>query len=387
MINVLHICSFYVINDLYKNLFNSLYDLGVNNTVYIPCKEKFCSTREKKEGNIELLYEPVYKNGDRYLEKLINVFQQTEFYTHNKEIYKRMKPRINCSKIDLVHAHSVFTNGFLAYKLHLETGINYFVAVRNTDVNIYFKRNIHLRKLGIDIMRRAKKIIFISKSYKDEVLEKYVPKEERDFFAGKSMVIPNGIDEFWLDNISRGKTLRKNELRLIQVGRIDKNKNVDISIKVCEELIKEGINANITIIGDGPLKSKIYNENKNKTYVNIVDRMNKEKIKEYFAKSDIFIMPSKYETFGLVYPEAMSSGLPIIYTKKQGFDGFFKEGYIGYSMECSNYKMGAEVVKKILENYSQISENAIISSKRFSWFSIAKEYEELYLNNKSNKLD
>lgn len=40
-------------------------------------------------------------------------------------------------------------------------------------------------------------------------------------------------------------------------------------------------------------------------------------------------MPSHKETFGLVYAEAMSQGLPIIYTKNQGFDGQFPDGYVG----------------------------------------------------------
>ena len=39
-------------------------------------------------------------------------------------------------------------------------------------------------------------------------------------------------------------------------------------------------------------------------------------------------MPSKYETFGLVYPEAMSRGIPIVYTKNQGFDKYFEDGEI-----------------------------------------------------------
>ena len=48
-------------------------------------------------------------------------------------------------------------------------------------------------------------------------------------------------------------------------------------------------------------------------------------------------MPSRYETFGLVYGEAMSQGLPIIYSKGQGVDGYFKEGTVGYGVVSDRY--------------------------------------------------
>jgi glycosyltransferase involved in cell wall biosynthesis len=61
--------------------------------------------------------------------------------------------------------------------------------------------------------------------------------------------------------------------------------------------------------------------------------MPKEKLLNNYRNSDIFIMPSYNETFGLVYIEAMSQGLPIIYTQNEGVDGYFKEGSVGYSVK------------------------------------------------------
>ena len=56
-------------------------------------------------------------------------------------------------------------------------------------------------------------------------------------------------------------------------------------------------------------------------------------------------MLSIMETFGLVYAEAMSQGLPIIYTKGQGFDEQFDEGKVGYHADCFNIE---EIVKRII---------------------------------------
>lgn len=51
----------------------------------------------------------------------------------------------------------------------------------------------------------------------------------------------------------------------------------------------------------------------------------KDILKEYYNNAVIFTMPSSYETFGLVYVEAMLQGLPILYTHNEGIDGFYDE--------------------------------------------------------------
>ena len=90
-------------------------------------------------------------------------------------------------------------------------------------------------------------------------------------------------------------------------------------------------------------------------------------------------MPSKYETFGLVYPEAMSRGLPVIYTKGQGFDKYFKDGEVGYPIQYDSVSEGVKVVIDIMSNYTFISNNAKDNSKRFSWDIISNDYKNIYL--------
>ena len=82
----------------------------------------------------------------------------------------------------------------------------------------------------------------------------------------------------------------------------------------------------------------------------------------------------------MVYVEAMSQGLPVIYTKEQGFDGNFEEGEVGYHVVYNN---PIEIAKRIMDikaDYSNISKNAIEGSKRFNWDNISDEYIELYTN-------
>ena len=62
----------------------------------------------------------------------------------------------------------------------------------------------------------------------------------------------------------------------------------------------------------------------------------KEELIKLYRDSHIFTMPSITESFGLVYAEAMTQALPVVYTKGQGFDGQFPDGEVGYSVEALN---------------------------------------------------
>jgi len=374
---VLQICSFYAINKLYRNLFEDLNNIDIESDIYIPCKPKLIPNNIRNNE----FYSSEYKNGDNIFEKIFNIFSQYEYYSKNNKIYSNMKEKINFKNYNFIHAHSLFENGYLAYKAKLEFGIDYIVAVRNTDVNGYFKRAIHLRKIGIEIMKNAKKVIFISPSYRELVLKKYVKKEEVSLLKNKCEVIPNGIDPFWFNSmVNKPRRIENNsEIKLIQACRIDKNKNLETSIKICKELRRSGINCYLSIVGDGPNKNNLIKKYGSLNYVKFYDKQAKEELSELYDNNHIFIMPSKYETFGLVYVEAMSRGLPIIYTKGQGIDKFFADGEVGYPIVYNSINEGVEALNKIINNYSNISKNSLKYCKLFSWEIIAKNYKNIYL--------
>jgi len=89
-------------------------------------------------------------------------------------------------------------------------------------------------------------------------------------------------------------------------------------------------------------------------------------------------MASFRETFGLVYVEAMSQGLPILYSKDRGFDGFYKEGEVGYSVDPEDPKTIEAGVEKILKNYQHLKSNGIKHAKDFNWQAVAKKMWKIY---------
>jgi len=337
---VLHLCSAYVLSNLYSELIESLDKLGIRQNVYIPIKKKQDYNNKrilKNLNNTNFIYSKIFNDIDRL------------FYNHKiNKILDDIKKKIDLNNIHIIHAHTLFSMGGIALKLKKEKNIDYIVAVRNTDVNLFFKYMFHTRKVGINIMKEAKKVIFVSPAYKEFVINRYVPHKLRGCIEQKSVIVPNGVNPFWLQNkYTKFEYKDKKRVNLIYVGDFSKNKNIDTSINVAKELKELGYNVNFTIIGDGG--NNEYNIKKlakiNKDIVEICDRIDdREKLLNMYRKSDIFIMPSFHETFGLVYLEAMSQGLPIIYTKEQGIDGYFKDGTVGYSVNPNDI---SDIVKKI----------------------------------------
>lgn len=369
--NILHLNTNYEMSTIYSNM---LYELNkiknIDGRLYYPVYENKI-IEDKNKGNVDT-------------SKILNKNDKFFFFRRNKKLYKDVTRIYSLNRFDAIIAYSLFSNGYLAYTIKRKHNVPYIVIVQNTDINMYFKKMIHLRKIGRKILNDAQKIIFISKPYKELLLKKYIKNVDKEIINSKSEVIPFGIDNYWFENLNMPKKLQnKDQLRLIYVGKINNNKNLKTSLKVCEKLIELGYSVTFTIVGE-IVNSRLGNLIKNKNYVNYIPFVTQEELIKIYRKNDIFIMPSIHETFGLVYAEAMSQGLPIIYTKNQGFDKHFEEGNVGYSVDCFDVN---DITKKIIlicNNYSSLSTNCINLVKKFKWENISSYYrlllKDVYLN-------
>ena len=371
--NILHLSPDYPHTKSYGELVRSFDKININQLVYIPIKKKEDYNKNIVNDlvNANFVYSKVFNNIDRL------------FYNRKiNKILSDIENKIDFKKIDLVHAHSLFSMGGIALKLKKEKNIDYIVTVQNTDVNLFFKYMFHIKKIGINVMKEAKKIVFNSPAYKEFVINKYIPNQLKEYINQKSIIIPFGINPYWLQNkFNKPKLKIIKKINLIYIGEFTKNKNVHISIKVARRLKELGFEVKFVIVGgNGEYEYKIRNlAKKNKDIIDIHERIEeREKLLNMYQKSDIFIMPSHYETFGLVYIEAMSQGLPIIYTKGEGIDGYFKDGTIGYSVNPQDINDIIEKIEMIIHNYNKISENCYNLVDDFSWEKIAKTYYSIY---------
>ena len=239
---------------------------------------------------------------------------------------------------------------------------------------------VDLRK----ILENAEKVIFITPSLKKDTFEILYKNSNANFLDKNSCIIPNGIKKFWIDNLCGSTKIMENneKVKIIQVSRLKKRKNVDKAIEAISILRRKGINATLDVLGEGEERNnleKLIRDLKLEEYVSLHGFISDlAKVKEYYNRNDIFVMPSTDETFGLTYIEAMSQGLPIIGINNTGVSGFFKKDTVGCFINKPVAEQIVEATEQIIYKYKDMSQKCIESVKEFDWEKICHEYVKMY---------
>lgn len=366
--NVLHISNGYADSIVHSNLTKVLDELGIQQTVYCPVREEKFLGRYRFEGRrIDFVYsyciKPWYK-----------------FVYHYKRwmLYKDMKHRIALNEFDIIHAPSLFSDGGLALKAYKEYGIPYVVSVRNTDINTFIKYLKHTYHTGREIALQAKKIFFISKGELDEFVESDFARPIYSQIKDKIVLQPNGIENYWLEHISH--TPRRGH-QILYIGDFTPNKNVGRVIKAINQLRENAEFADLkfVIVGGGKDKdnSTLKMIESHPDFIEYLGKIyDKEKLASIMQQSALFVMPSIHETFGLVYLEALSQNLPVIYSKRQGIDGLFDES-VGIRVNPLSVNEIRDAIRNILKNPEKYS-NKRVAFADFYWKNIAEKYIGFY---------
>ena len=361
---VLHINCNYLGTTLHQCMVEHLDRLKVESTVFVPTYNPGNASITPNEN---VIVSNCFRKWDRVL-----------FYHKQKKIRNALEKSIAVGEYNLLHAYTLFTDGNCAYKLSKKYGVDYVVAIRNTDVNDFFKWRPHLIKRGIRIMQNAKAIFFLSESYRQQVLEKYVPARYRDTIAAKSHIMPNGIDDYWLQNSTAETRNEVNTpLKLVYAGRIDANKNISTIQAAMKILANNGCEAHLTVVGK-VIDESVFRQITADTNTTYIPPKKKEELIAIYRDNDVFVMPSFTESFGLVYAEAISQGLPVVYTVGQGFDKQFPEGQVGYHADAHSAESVADAIHRIDENYTVITKDLSGKAKRYSWNTICAQYCNIY---------
>jgi glycosyltransferase involved in cell wall biosynthesis len=366
--NCLHICNDFLGSKVHQNLYRSLEELKIQQTVYYP--ERPNSTNENissiPDSNIKII-------GSRPIKKYHKYF----FRDKISHLYKDLKLKTQLTNFDLICATTLFVDGALALKIYKKYKIPYIVAVRGTDLNGYLKYRLDLFPLAKEILYNARKIIFISDSLEINFKKHYYIKNLKKDIWQKCAVIYNGLDSIWLENIKKRKSI--SPFKILYIGRFDKNKNVLKLVESVLELQKKRPDLQITLVGKKGVEENEIKSISSK-YPHIVNFIgpiyDKVKLKEIFEDNHIFAMPSYSETFGLVYLEALSQGLPVLFSKDQGIDGLFK-AKIGEAVDPHSVKNIGLGILKIINNYNDYQLEKVDFSL-FNWNNATNQYHTIY---------
>lgn len=232
---------------------------------------------------------------------------------------------------------------------HLPSGILYAdklelpfcAAVHASDLEVLTNPlyKFHFKPRLEKAYKNAEKIACRSYVLKQKFLELYPEFEEKTFVA------PSGVGA---NEVSKRNWNPKEKIKVLTCGQFIKRKNIDKVILACNKFK----NIELTVIGSGSQKLP--------DGAILTGQLPHEKVLEKMREADIFILPSKNETFGMVYIEAMASGCITVCSKNDGIDGIIKDGENGFL--CENVEDVLERIlaypdkDKILENtYNTIS--------------------------------
>lgn len=303
---------------------------------------------------------PFYKSGQ--YEDVFNVNYWTPFLGNVKSKLP------NLPKYDIVVAH--MPSGILfADKL----GLPFVAGIHNSDIEVLTNPlyKIHFKPRLEKALKNAKAIACRSFVLQDKLLKLYPEFEEKTFVA------PSGIDKkaaMFLNakqnekhsadtNFSRFTshislssdmnhpllTTHHSPIKVLTCAHFKKRKNIDKVIKACK-----GLECfELTVIGDGKERKKLEKIDKN---VIFTGRLPHDEVLAKMRNSDIFVLPSVGETFGMVYLEAMASGCITVCTKGDGIDGIIKDRENGFLTEPN-----PENIKETLLNIKNLTKEELNS--------------------------
>lgn len=370
---LLHIANDYSGSTVYKNLVTEFDNLGITQVVYTPIRDK--NRIGKNEVNLKV-------NSSKIIySHVLNKFSDRVFYRGKiTKIVKDIEKKVDLRNIKLLHAHTWYSDGGVAYLLFLKYKIPYVVTIRNSDLNLFQKFLINERGFGCEILENAKKVIVISSIYKERVLSLKSLSKVRNLLESKMKVIPNGVDKFWIKNGNLKVLEKKNKYNLLFVGKFTSGKNVLLLIKAIANINKNESKVHLHLVGGGgDCHSKVVKfvskNSEDYTYYGRIS--NFKKLRERYQECDIFVMPSKHETFGLVYVEAMLQGLPILYTENEGIDGLYEER-IGEKITSGGV---SEIETKLLimfDEYDKYQIPLLKLKENHDWVKLALVYKKIY---------
>jgi glycosyltransferase involved in cell wall biosynthesis len=191
------------------------------------------------------------------------------------------------------------------------------------------------------------------------------------------MIWGRGIDTTRFTPQKRRSGLRQTiapggEKIMLYVGRLSKEKKVDVLIEATQLLKDGGQAVKLVLVGDGPHRQEL--QSLNVPEVHFAGYQSGEALQAYFASADLFVFASENETYGNVILEAMASGLPVVSVNSGGVRENLVDGFNGIAIEANK---PAEFTRKISTLLSD--EAAVEKLGRNAWqHAQNKDWENLF---------
>jgi glycosyltransferase involved in cell wall biosynthesis len=273
---------------------------------------------------------------------------------------------------DLIIAH-LLSSYEIAYKLSKFYKCNFVLGVHNSDLNYIKKRKY------ITPILHSKNIAGRSFYIKNK-LEKIFPEHKEKMIVANSGINCSEIEnhDFFINKILNWEN--KEKIVIVTVARLVKRKNIDTVLNALANFSK--INFEYIVIGDGKeIKSlqNLTNELKLDTKVRFLGIKTRNEILEILKLTDVFVMVSSPETFGLVYLEAMAKGNIVIGSKNWGIDGIIIDGKNGFLSEAGDVNNLTYIFNNIFTSSLNEKKKILLETERTILDNTIEKAAENYL--------
>jgi N-acetyl-alpha-D-glucosaminyl L-malate synthase BshA len=287
-------------------------------------------------------------------------------------------------KIELLHVHYAIPHayaGYMAKQMLKDEGITIpmVTTLHGTDITLVGNHPVYKPAVTFSI-NKSDVVTSVSQSLKDETNKLFDIKKEIH-------VIPNFIELDKIRNESqischRSVMAKKEERIVTHISNFRRVKRIPDIIRIFNK-IQEKIPAKLMMVGDGPEKARAEQLCKE---LGIEDKViffgNSNEIDQILSYSDLFLLPSETESFGLAALEAMAWSVPVISSNSGGLPEVNFDGVSGYLSNVGDIDSMAENALKILSDDATLMrfrQSALSVAQQFDIKNILPLYEELYI--------
>ena len=290
---------------------------------------------------------------------------------------------------DLVHSH-YWLSGLVGGRLKAHWGVPHVVMFHTLgEIKNRASYGEHESQFRIDaeaeVLRSADRVICATEQERVSLRQLYGALDDQ------VAVIPLGVD---LDRFrpaekqaARASLGLRDERIILFVGRIEPLKGLDILINAAA-LLESDVECSVLVVGgDEASQPQVDELTELARYrgiehrVAFVGAVDHEKLPLYYNAADVCVVPSHYESFGLVAVEAMASGVPVVASRVGGLAGTVKDGETGYLIPWLCPEPFAERIELLLENEplrQNLGEAAREAMGRYRWENVAGAVINLY---------
>ena len=286
------------------------------------------------------------------------------------------------NSIDVLHVHYAIPHAYAAYmakKMLKEQSINIPIVttLHGTDITLVGNHPSYKTAVTFSI-NKSDVVTCVSKSLKEDTLDQFDIKKNIE-------VIPNFIDInkyiIQQDLCLHENPIQSKEFIISHVSNFRTVKNIANVIKVFYNIQKQ-FKAKLLMIGEGPDKTLAENLCNELGISHLVDFLgNTNQVEKNLCHSDLFLLPSSAESFGLAALEAMASKVAVITSNAGGLPEININGETGY---VENYNDVDQMSKKAIsilsnrKNLEKFKNNAFLKAKEYDINNIVPLYEKTY---------